>query len=58
MKDKKYGFGGKKRNLKRNDAKGYAGGSSLPAMKRPGAKMKNKKGQKPKGNRNKSRKRQ
>ncbi|KAG7170797.1 probable rRNA-processing protein EBP2 homolog [Homarus americanus] len=52
MKDKKYGFGGKKRNIKRNTAKSHANDSNMPAMKRPGASNK-KRGQKPKGNRNK-----
>lgn len=43
MKDKKYGFGGKKRNMKRNTSKSYANDSQMPAMRRPGAQNKKKK---------------
>lgn len=36
IKDKKYGFGGKKRNSKRNTAKGLMDDRGLPAMRKPG----------------------
>nr|XP_045602989.1 probable rRNA-processing protein EBP2 [Procambarus clarkii] len=54
MKDKKYGFGGKKRNIKRNTAKSFADDQKMPAMLKPGARNK-RKGRPTKGNKNKSR---
>lgn len=62
IKDKKYGFGGKKRNSKRNTAKGLMDDRALPAMRKPGAASKKgpkgrgkKGGAKGRGNKNKSR---
>lgn len=64
MKDKKYGFGGKKRNSKRNTAKGLMDDRALPAMRKPGATSKKgprgrgrKNGTKDWSNRNKGRSR-
>lgn len=64
IKDKKYGFGGKKRNSKRNTAKGLMDDRALPAMRKPGtANRKGPKGKgrkggaKGKGNKNKNRSR-
>lgn len=64
IKDKKYGFGGKKRNSKRNNAKNPKDDRALPAMRKPrsgnnmGPRGKGKKGgPKGKGNKNKGRSR-
>ncbi|XP_071536890.1 probable rRNA-processing protein EBP2 homolog [Panulirus ornatus] len=56
MKDKKYGYGGKKWNLKRNDSESYGDVRQLPAMRKPGAQNKKRKS-KSKGKKNKGRSR-